>query len=178
MSCRLGTPASTTAMRLRRSTSRTRFIRRQHDHDAAADLCLAGQPFLLSVRRSCLPGSHFVCRFAARAAGVGPCQRQATARQAGARSAGDHRRAVSLTEFDHLGNLLCGARQNHRVGAMPLDREGVTIVDRQLRRRREHVLAAECRSKLGNERGHPLDYSPLIRQMPIRRCRGSGRRAN
>ena len=105
----------------------------QHDHHAAADRTI------------------LVCPSAKSGRLAGPCQRQATARQAGARSARDHRRAVSPTEFDDLGNLPRGARQNHRLGPVPLDREGVTIVDRQFRRRREHVLAAECRSKLGNE---------------------------
>ena len=77
-------------------------------------------------------------------------QRQAAAGQAGSGPASNHRRAVLLAQPHDLGNLLRGTGQYHRVGPAPLDREGVAIVDRQLRRRREHVLAAECRTKVGD----------------------------
>ena len=80
-------------------------------------------------------------------------QRQAAAGQTGSGPASNHRRAVPLTQPDDLGNLPRGTGQDHRVGPAPFDREGVAIVDRQLRRRREHVLAAECRTEVGNQWG-------------------------
>ena len=118
VSRRLATPASTTAMRLRRSISRILFIR--------VSMTTTAPP-----RR----GSH----------------RQAAAGQAGAGATGDDRRARAGDKAHRLGHLLGGTRKDHRLGRMTLDREGVAIVDGQLRRRREHILWPEGFAEIGDQ---------------------------
>ena len=77
---------------------------------------------------------------------------QAAAGQTGSGTAGNHRCAMPLTDLHGIRNLLGGARKHDGFGWATLDREAIAIIDRQLRRRREHVVAAERFSEFGNKR--------------------------
>ena len=81
--------------------------------------------------------------------------RQAAAGQARARPARDRpARHACWHSLTTSATCRVDRGKTTAVGRLTLDREGVAIVDRQLRRRREHVLAAQCGAEIGDQWRH------------------------
>jgi len=79
--------------------------------------------------------------------------RQTPARQTGSGPTRNHRHAVPVADFDDFGNLVGRTGKNHGIGRALFHRVGVTIVNRYLGRRREHVFAAQLLAEVSGEGG-------------------------